>query len=413
MHSTDKLIKIKKTLLDNTLESFQFALALCDKDSAIRYKTKYEDIIYELSLELALNIQKQEYFELFKEIHNAMLHILDSDSQNILTVIILQQEKYIENFTEIALILDQEYPKIEDIKSSELMKKSTTELIEMYEEQKVISHSHYVSRKLSSIGSQTSDIEIAYHLLSKIREDRPDLRRRVLSNIISLESGVIDDGILNYELSHGYTKEDYKEAFEEKQYRTAKEIYRLNITQANTIIESIDSKYEYYFRAFIAHENNDEAGIVKIIEEIDILSEVNKIYNDDYDHILLSIGHIIVEKYPSISHEILSKLYTLWGDSLDLEVAIALSIFKTDADKGLSYILSIEEPYARYIAIEEIAKTYNDMSILMKILPLIGVLEINTWKYEILYILNTKIKVSFEQLLRLTSDIYPYEEINI
>jgi hypothetical protein len=53
----------------------------------------------------------------------------------------------------------------------------------MYEKRRLIDHSHDISRRLFLIGSETDDIDTAYHILSRIREDRGDLKRNVHKNI--------------------------------------------------------------------------------------------------------------------------------------------------------------------------------------------------------------------------------------
>jgi len=400
----------KKQLLNDVVKSFQLALALCEKQNATRYKARYEDIIYELSLDAALNITQREGSELFIEIYPALLSIVSVDSRNILTALILQQEKHIESSAEIISLLNKNNPRVADIKSSDLMKKNTLDLMALYEKEKIITYSHYVSRNLSALGAKTDDIDIAYHTLSKIRDDREDLKRDICSNLIYLKADISYQNLFDNEFSKYYSEEEYKNILEDIKYKIATKTYLSNKSLADEIIKSADLKHKYLFRAFIAHENNNKREITELLDEVYLLLESDKINNDDYDHIILEIGHVVVKKYPSVSNDILSRLYTLWGNTLDLEADIAMSLFQTDIDKGLRYIQSIEVEYYQYYTIVELVEQYDDKKILIKLLDLVDCFEIDVLKYRAFNALNKKIKIPFEKLLEVSTKILPYNE---
>ena len=405
-----KNISYKKQLLDDMVKSFQLALALCDKENIIRYKARYEDLIYELSLETALNITQKEYHRLFIEIYPALLGVLGCDSRNIITALILQQKEHIENFNTIFSMLNQNYPRITDIKNSDLMGKSALELIALYEKEKFITHSHYVSRNLSSLGSKTDDIDVAYHLLSKIRDDREDLKKDIYANIIYLKANISYKNLFDNEFMEYYTDKEYMDIIEDIKYKIAKKTYLSNKTLSDEIIKSTDLKHKYLFKTFIAYENNNVNDITSTLDELYQLLQSCQMSYDDYDHLLLKIGHIIVDKYPFIAHDILSKLHTLWGDTLDLEVDIAVSFFKNDVDKGLEYINSIDVEHFQYYAIAELVKQYNDENTLKKLIVLVGNFELDAIRYMAFYTLNKKIKIPFEKLLEVSAKILPYDK---
>ena len=73
-------------------------------------------------------------------------------------------------------------------------------------------------------------------------------------------------------------------------------------------------------------------------------------------------------------------------------------------------INSMDEDYYHYMTIYELIDTYDDKEILEKLLPLIDTLAVNQ-QYEVLSILNKKIKISFDKLFEVASKILPYDDI--
>ena len=427
-------LQSKKELLDKLKNYFQLSLALCDKCNAVKYQEKYRDTIYSLALDIAINIQQPEYVECLKEKEDAIFSIIYS---KIFIAIILQQKDHIKNFDYLKKILNRKYIKIQDIEISPLISKTQQELISKYKEQWLSHYDKYDTRNLIFIGEDTNDIGIAKYILEYFENNNKSTKKNILSNIVRL-SGKLNSKYIskNYTnkisenhiplFSDGYTEQDLKYDLQKYQFNKAIKIYYKDPIQAQKIIDSLGTNYVYLFKAFLAYENNDIATIISFVEELNSLPDTitfkitpnydKKAMKDyfslyaNHDQIILEIARMIAKKYPSISDEILSKTRSLRACSLDVQVDIAISYFEKNHTKGLKYIRNLDVEEYKKIALEELIYLYDDKEVLKELLPILDTFETPAFKYEILYLLNQKIKIPFNLLMEVSNEIMPYDD---
>lgn len=105
-----------------------------------------------------------------------------------------------------------------------------------------------------------------------------------------------------------------------------------------------------------------------IMEEIEKLHETHFISNDTYDNCLMQIAYSVVENYPHLVNNIREKLHTLWGEILDIEVEVAVSLSKKDLEEGITYALSIDVDFFQVDSIVRIIESVEDESSLVRLI---------------------------------------------
>ena len=430
-----KFIIYEAEILEELIKSFQVALVTCDKDNVIKYQTEYRTVLSNFALEIALNIQYKEYRELFKKLKKSIYTLLYSSNKEIFIALILQSKKDIENYESFRETLNGEYLDIEKIESSSLMLLKAHELKTLYMKNKLLSCRHTRVTELRSIAQYTQDIELAKYILEYIEDNKKSTENSILSNIVRL-SGKLDSKYISIDdskdfesymplLFDGYTEEDLNKDLQKYQFNKAIKMYYKDPVEAQKIIDSLEINYAYCFKAFIAYKNNDIKTITSLVKELNDLPDTIKfkitpnydrkamknyfhLYNR-HDQIILRIARMIAKKYPSLSDEILSKTRVLQEYSLGIQVDIAISYFKENHTKGLKYIQNLDVDYYKKYALEKLIYLYDDKEVLKKLLSILDTFKIPALKYEILYLLNKKIKVPLNLFIEVSNEIMPYD----
>jgi len=399
-------LNINQIEIDETLKNFQLSLALCDEVSSMKYKERYEALVYKLFLNIALNINKKEYFDEFVKYSEAWYGVINCSSKEIYIAIMFKQKDNIEDLDKFISILEHKqygnYITVSNILSSDLMNNNTEELKKLLNESVFIAKSHERSMELLEIGSTTDNIDIAFSVVDKIRYDREDLKFRVQSNIVMLKSDISVKESLKYLSTIKYTQS----SIEELKYNIAIKIFLHNENIANEIIDSLSLEYRYGFQAYKFSNSKDEKSINILIDEVLHMRELD----DANDHTLLKIVFSILKNFPLIADTILDKLHANWGLTLTAQSEIALLIASVDIDKSIEYLKKIEEKYIQEHALIDMIIVNNKEGDLIKLLEIVCDFKNIELKYQALSELNKKIDVPFSLLEEVASKIKPYDD---
>ena len=402
----DKIGSLSVLSIKKVIEAYQLSLALCDHKSALHFKELYQELIYELFLKIVTGIEQEKYQNLLKHHSRDWKESLDSTTKEIFIAIILQNKDSVEQWDEIEKILNEDYINIQKVEDSELSQINLVELLKLALDQKELAHSHKKSRVLSQIGSNTEDLGLAKKLLKLIREDRQDLKDHIATNIARLNAKSNPDRSLEY-------FQDLDQVYSAPQlFSLAKSIYKDNPPLVEEILENIDEKYTYAYKAYVAADRNNEASIAKVIDELDILLSQEMLSINEYDEAIINVALNIAHVYPLLAYSLQEKQNINRVEELDLQALVASELFKRDPDTGIEYFHKIEVENFKLDAVRKIVQEHSDTEALEEILPVIETIKEATVRYDCLYELNKKLDVEFEKLYEVASQIMPYDDIN-
>ncbi|MCD4668166.1 MAG: hypothetical protein K8R44_06225 [Sulfurimonas sp.] len=401
-------LKIKSSLsLDEATMGYQLSLALCDHKQAIYFKELYNDLSYKFFLEIASNIEKQKYVELFMQYSKIWSEVIGPCSKEILIAIILLKQDEIIQWNDLTIILNEGYVNISKVENSNLAQMSFYELSQLFIKNLEIPESYKPQVILSNIGSNTDNLELAKKTLTYIIDERDDLKEHIIANIANLVS--LYDINESIKLLDGVDKH-YSDPI---RFDIAKRIYKTESIKPYKMLENMEKKYMYAYGAYIAANNKDIKTIEKIVAGLDALLDVGSINHDNYDYSIMEVAISIVCYYPIYAYSLQDKLHTNLGCILDLQLLVSSELFKRDTNMGIEYFKKIEVEFFKTEAILNIVQENNNLINLVKLKEVIDIFEINMEKYRALYALNKKIPIDFEEIYEITSKIMPYDELEL
>ena len=387
------------------IQAYQLGLALCDHESAIYFKELYDEFIYELFFKIFTGIEQEKYQNLLKHHSKDWEESLDSTTKEIFIAIILQNKDSIEQWNELEKILNEDYVNIQKVEDSELSQMNLVELLKLALEQKELADSHKKSRVLSQIGSATEDLALAKKLLKLIRNDREDLKDHVVTNIARLNAKSCPDRSIEY-------FQDLHQVYSDPQlFSFAKSLYKDNPPLVEAILENIDDKYTYAYKAYVAAECSNEASVEKLIDELDVLLGQEMISVNEYDEAIINVALNIAHVYPLLANSLQEKQNINRPEELDLQALVASELFKRDPDTGIEYFHKIEVDYFKLDAVRIIVQNSSDTEALEILIQATDEIKIASVRYDCLHELNKKIDIEFEDLYEVTSQIMLYDDI--
>jgi len=391
--------------IKQVVKAYQLSLALSDYKSALNFKELYDESTYELFLKIVTGIGQGKYQNLLKHHSGDWKESLDSTTKEIFIAIILQNKESIEQWNELAKVLNEDYINIQKVEDSELSQINLVELLKLALEQKELAHSHKKSRVLSQIGSNTEDLTLAKKLLKLIREDRQDLKDNIATNIARLNAKSCPDRSIEY-------FQDLHQVYSDPQlFSFAKSLYKDNPPLVEAILENIDDKYTYAYKAYVAAECSDEASVEKLIDELDVLLDQEMISVNEYDEAIINVALNIAHVYPLLANSLQEKQNINRPEELDLQALVASELFKRDPDTGIEYFHKIEVDYFKLDAVRIIVQNSSDTEALEILIQATDEIKIASVRYDCLHELNKKIDIEFEDLYEVTSQIMLYDDI--
>lgn len=394
---------------DDISKGFQIALALFDEPLVIFFKERYYHFIYNITLDIALHIDKPGKIELFKqyEIEWEMISYCYSE-----LVLIAIMHKLTQHSPEADIFVCQLIDKYlfessyYQNKFSNLLEKSIDELTVSY----LDCPQGKISRSLAYIyyyrALDSSDVVLLEEAIHKAEAEKDEdmvsrLQRRVAS--CKANENIVDALDIATSIK---CKESKKFAL----YDIAKNIHERASKSSSHIVSFLPTMFQYGFRAFLASFNKDKNEVMRIMEEIEKLHETHFISNDTYDNCLMQIAYSVVENYPHLVSNIREKLHTLWGEILDIEVEVAVSLSKKDLEEGITYALSIDVDFFQVDSIVRIIESVEDESSLVRLSKITEHYYENVnFQYDILKAINKKMPLPFEQVWNVTSKMLPYK----
>lgn len=404
-------ITLIRTVLEHISKDFQLSLVLCDRENALKYEQKYKNYIYEISRELAENINRQKYFDLFIDIFDGWRAMLSYDVQKVLVAMMLKNEISASRLKTLTTLLTSANFDLQSIVNEMLIAKNIEELDQLFLDYRVVDHMHANSRKLASIGMTTSNLEVAEKTLSHILDSREDLKARIQVNIIFIKADQNVHDALSYIDEYfnrdgwGYFNKHHAKFY---RYRIALKIYSKDKDLALKIIKSLDYKYRCGFKAYLYAIEDNKVEILKLIEEAKSCEISYKYTYDDYYDAICNIAYNIVGKYPYLSIELKKYLYRSELALSTIETKIALALAKIDIDEALSFIMSLEEEVHQSMALLKLTRTIDEEQALYKVLSTVQLLKYADLKYEVLVALNKKIDVPLAVLESIAIELTPY-----
>lgn len=399
MQQLDELKQRNKLSAEEALHAYRLSLALDDVVQVSYFANLYKDLGYILSLDIALNITKSEYRDLFfQEFKNC-----SSLPHSYCMAIIIKQKDQITNYEEFEKIFSKNPEYLEYIHSKKYSTKNSDELKEMFLEEIRQEKQALTHRLLDRYARTTKDITIAKRILGEICDnmfyDGHD-RSSIHGNILNLLVENDFDEAVGYFLREDINFEDYAK------YAFAKKIYKHRLSLSETTILSLTQDYFYAFQAFIANEKQDKEDLKSIIDSVDRAFEEGQIDDKTFDHAILKIGFAMVENYPLLAFSLIEKLHTNWSDQLDLQQSVAESFFaKGEISLGVEYFYKIEaaQPYA----LAEMIQNTNDMAVISVLVPLADTFDDTRELYYIYVELYRKELVPFDKMYQLASTMMP------
>ena len=169
--------------VDEAINAFQISLAFCNHEKAIYYKEVCYDLVYEMFVEIILNIEQREYFDKFKKYYELWFNVVHYETKYIFIAILLSKQKFITYWNELVDIINRHGNFLKHTQVHGLTEKSLLELIGLLTASIHDTKSNYRSVEASYVGSYTINIEIAKKALKLIRDDRKDLQELVTARV--------------------------------------------------------------------------------------------------------------------------------------------------------------------------------------------------------------------------------------
>lgn len=394
--------------IDDAVKAYRISLALGDHLQAMHFEHVYSDLIYDLFLEITLNIGKQEYFDTFLRYSQEWDEALCCDYKYIYMAIMIKQKNEIDDYASLLEILNRKYHTVESLEKMGLLSKSIDELECMLKTELADYKIEITHAELSRIASFIGDIDLAKKILEEIPAHKAWLIDPVYANISRLTAEINTDEaveIWNDIKDHSFIKPE--------KYRMAKNIYKEDPQLANKLIDSMDEACFYGLEAYVASQNRDEKAINALINGLDERLEEDVMNETTYDHVLVEVALSIVETWPLTAFGLIEKLHGPLKELLDVQQAVAESLFNHgDTEQAFEYFGKIEVDCYKVLALEEILARHDDVKTLQKLFSKVMNFEYVPWKYEAMHLLQKKMTIPFEVLYDTVSQIMPYEHIN-
>lgn len=407
-YRVEQLKSLDKLSYEESVEAYQLSLAFCDHTSALHFKNIYYDLLFNLFLEITVNITQPEYTKLFIIYQKDWEEAFCCDYKDLYRAIIVVQKENILDYNIIEEILLKNYGSISSLEEKGLLQYSVEELKKMLIEELDDYKNHRIRSDLYEIALSTNEISIAQKILQEIPPDLHDARvspNSVYENLSLLQADfdVPDTASIRELMEKTYLGEDTK-------YALAKKIYMTHWKEAKDLVESINEKYYYGFTAYMAAKVHNEEVIHSLISELDSELQERVIRKDDYDHSLFEIAYSIVSEYPYLAYELMEKLHQNWGTVLDVQIDVTVSLFKQgDIEVGLEYFKKIEVDSLKPYALARVSSFLEDKDLLQRMLGHILEFEDNVATYDSLYMLHNQLDIPFEILHETALKIMPYE----
>lgn len=391
--------------IDEAIEGFQVALALGDQAQAARFRNIYLDLMYSLFLDIALNITKQEYLDLFMQ-HTETWDVLFYESfQFIYLAIIFKQKDQIADFPILLKFLEKTPYRIYSTEKAGHISKSIDELTAMFLDAVASYKTSKIHGCLVQYAQLTDDIAVAEKILAEIPTESGWLRDDINFRIVELLAEEDFDAAV--EVLQAVQNED---PLERAKYFLAKKASKDNPDCADALISSINPAYFYGLDAHVASENRDETAIRSIIDFIDSELEHELISTEVYDAGILNIGFAIVGNYPLTAFDLTAKLHESWADLCDLKASVAEALFvKGDFEQGLEYFDKIDDEIRQYLALLDIISQINDPQALQLLTSKADQLNDAKYTYDVYRKISQKTPVTFDKMYALASNVMPYD----
>ena len=145
--------------------AYNLAFLIEDYERVLKYMDEYQNYIYDLFLDIALNIDKVEYIKKFIELKDDWINNIPKELKDFYVEVMAKKEKLPNEFVEVMKFL-------EDIYKAKLVDKMSIE--KTLEIAKMISYDKYKSEILAGIAEKTEDKELLQKAL-EIAESIKDI----------------------------------------------------------------------------------------------------------------------------------------------------------------------------------------------------------------------------------------------
>ena len=380
-----------KFSIEEAIEGYQLSLALCNHTSALHFKSIYDDLLFDLFLNITENITNPEYTKLFIQYQKEWVEAFCCEYKELYRAIIVVQKEDIPEYQVIEEILLKNDGSIASLEAKGLLQYSVEALKKMLIEEIDDYKERQMRRGLYEIASSTSDINIVQKILQEMPPELHDTSSNPETNYENLS-------LLQADIS------------EENKYERAKTIYVDHWEEAKALVESIDQKYYYGFTAYMAAKVDNIKAIHSLVGELDTERQERIIRKDDYDYTLFEIAYSIVDTYPYLAYNLMEKLHQNWGTVLDVQIDVTESLFNQgNMEAGIEYFKKIEVNALKPYALIRVSSFLEDKDMLQTMLDHILEFEDTVANYESLYVLHKKLDIPFEVFYETASHMMPYE----
>lgn len=408
--SAISLLKERQDLTrDEMCKGFQIALALFDDELIEYFRQSYHYDICALVLDLALHINQPEKIDCFKQYQSEWDEIAYYASKlKIVAIMVKSKQRSLKADILVRELKDKHIIKSNyyEKKFSALLEKSPDELVDSYLGDFKGTTSRIARESYYNNALKSHDIALLQEALEKAKSQNDNnMVARLLRRVALIQAH--DD--LDKALATVSTIEFlYMQEFALSEI--AEHIYAQNPLRAQALVSNLPVCLQYGFRAYLASFNKDKNEIDRIIWEIENLDKTHFLSEDEHDQCLMQVAYNVVDNYPNLVRNILEKLHTLWGETLDIEAEVAVSLGKNDLEEGITYALSIDVEFFQVESLVKIIEFVEDESSLMRLSKLTEhYCEDINYQYDILKAINKKMPLPFEQVWGVTSKMLPYK----
>ena len=346
---------------------YELAFLIQNYERVLRYKDDYENVIQELFLEIALNIDKCEYIEKFIEYKSDWLESLDQEFQDVFINIINQHTSIDDSFSEVLGFLDNSHRcmlvgKVSVSESLKIAKYSFTDTIK--------------SEAVVSIVSKTQNRELFFTLLEMVEGISGDTLKLIALKAIAFQ-----------------TKErDVLEKISLIAESLSQEKTRLEVL---ALVASQMKDRDFLLNSLLKIEdiygdlNKAQAleSIVSHTQDREIFTQALQIV-DTFNDALFKVKSFILLASKAQDKNLYEKAFKLLGDvpaPFKVEALRTIVSYSDDREyffKSLMVAQNIEESETRLKALAAIASQTQDEVILNNILILIDNTEYNENRYN-------------------------------
>ena len=352
--------------IQECIKAYQINLALEDQYQALYYRDTYENLIVQVLLNIALNINEPQKLLQLYESHNQWQG-LDLDTRTTMVAIVIRsmkkikpddKDKLLDFFAEDFEVVNS---KIEEM---QLKFKKEKELVELFYQYSKSSQVRKITREVGTIAHLTDSLDEAEDILELIQKNSNEyINEPIIENIKVLKNSKKANASLE------------------------RKIKAVSLSQSDT-----DTDLLVY--------SLDKSLIDNLINE------------DEYDHAVLDIANKVVDEFPLVAFNLQNKLHQNWGNILDLQAKVSSALYTVDLDLGFEYFKKIEVEYYKIETILDFIENNNDINLLKNtVYKMLEHMEIDTLKYRVLHELSKKVPVEIEEIYTITSKILPLDDL--